>query len=167
MRVYYIDKFVYKSEKRYCVWYSDEVDGFLVEDNQVLCFGDVDSLKSYCYEQKIELDDDDVDSYDVGTIFDWLDEKTAGFDYVNLLNFWNVASDVAKSIAVDFYGDNNGIVLDIYNKIFYANNLPAMKGDHEDFIPTWDEEDLLELKKVMRDAVRIVCKFCLQAEIDS
>jgi hypothetical protein len=169
MRTYYVVNFVYLSKKQYCVWYTNDVDGLMVKGNQVLCFDDVNCLKSYCYEHKIELDldDDYVDSYDTGTIFDWLNGKTPGFDYVNLLNFWNMTSDVAKSVSVDFYGDTNGIVLDVYRKVFYANNIPVLKKNGEDFIPIWEEEELLELKKVMQDAVRIVCKFCFQIEIDS
>ena len=164
MRVYLAVEFVYLSKKRYCIWYPCEDSGFVVKDNQVLCFDDMNSLKAYCDEQKIELleDDDGIDLYDVGTIVDWLDGKTIGFDYVNLLNFWNIAIDITESVSVDFYGNTDGLVVDVYNKVFYANNLPILRGDGEFFVPTWDEEELLELKKVMADAVRIVCKFCLQ-----
>ncbi|MDR2522495.1 MAG: hypothetical protein LBC93_02175 [Synergistaceae bacterium] len=169
MRIYYAVEFVYLSKKRYCVWYSFDDCGFAVKDDQVLCFDDVSSLKSYCHEHQITIDDDggDLDSYNVGTILDWLGGKIPGFDYQILLNFWNITTDIAESVSVDFYGDTDGLVLDVYKKVFYANNLPILKGDGEDFIPTWDEEELLELKKVMQDAVRIVCKFCFQAEIGS
>jgi hypothetical protein len=168
IRIYYAIEFVYLSKKRYCVWYSSDNCGFVVKDNQVLCFDDVSSLKSYCYGHQIAIDDDggDLDSFNAGTILDWLGGKILGFDYQNLLNFWNITTDIAKSVSVNFYGDTDGLVLDVYDKVFYANNLPILKGDGEDFIPTWDEEELLELKKVMRDAVRIVCKFCFQVEID-
>jgi hypothetical protein len=169
MRVYCAVEFVYLNKKQYCVWYSFDDCGFVVKDNQVLCFDDVSSLKSYCYEHEIDIydDDDDLDSYDVGAILDWLVGKIPGFDYQILLNFWNIAIDIAESVSADFYGNTEGIVLDVYRKVFYANNLPILKKDGEDFIPTWDEEELLELKKVMQDAVRIVCKFCLQMEIEN
>jgi hypothetical protein len=172
MRIYYAVEFVYSSKKRYCVWYTDEADGFLLQDNQVLGFSDMDSLKAYCHKQKLLLDLElefggNITSYDIDKALTWTAKEFPDFDYNAMLNFWNATSDVANSVSVNFYGDSDGIVLDVYRKVFYANNLPSIKKDREDFIPTWDEEELLELKKVMRDAVRIVCKYCLHTEVES
>lgn len=80
-----------------------------------------------------------------------------------ILRFWNIASDMAYTLKESFIGDDDGmdcVILDVYNKLFYGTNPPALKKDSpEVYIPKWTKEERLILSNVMDDAIRIFYKY--------
>ena len=66
-----------------------------------------------------------------------------------ILRFWNIASDMAYTLKESFIGNDDGVdcvILDVYNKLFYGTNPPALKKDSpEVYIPTWTKEERLIL----------------------
>ena len=114
-------------------------------------------LKDFCRQADCSVSND-VAVYDADLISNWVKKKGKDVDCEELLNFWNITSDLARSANQAFYGDKDESVIDVYNKLFYGTNPASLKGDAEDYTPAWDEEDLSELRKVMEDCVRIVGK---------
>lgn len=152
---YYIVKFELDSKQLYCIWYTDDIDGFIVDQNTLIQFLSLDDLKQYCITNKIILNSFEVSDTNIDYFIGWIQSPQKAVDCQLFLDFWNTMADLASSIQQDFLGNEDGIYLDIYNKLFYGNNLPAIKGDAEEYIPTWDSEDIDALSKVIEDGVRL------------
>ena len=75
----------------------------------------------------------------------------AGCNY--FLNIWNMADDVARSLKLPFYGKRKS-ANDIYDRLFWGCNLPAMTPVGEKYIPDWTEFSVL--KKVIDESISII-----------
>lgn len=153
---YYIVAIKIWGKTFFCVWYTDVKDGFITKNNKLLSFADVFTLKKYCIQNNIKLSSFDIILYDIDFFIDWVKNSNDEVDCIKFLDFWNITADVSDSLNLYFLGNENGIVLDLYNKLFYGNNLPAIRGDGELYIPTWDCEDILILTKIIKDAISII-----------
>jgi len=155
MNEYYIVEFKTSEKSRFCIWYTNDVDGFVAEAQKVICFNSLQELKAFCCQAGYVLSKD-ITVYNVDCITDWIKTKNKVVDCSKLLDFWNITSDFARSTNQAFYGDTDGLVLDVYNKLFFGTNPPTLKGVAENYTPDWDEEDLNVLKKVMGECIEIL-----------
>jgi hypothetical protein len=69
-----------------------------------------------------------------------------------LLAFWNLADDVARSVNGPFE-NHGGVLEDVYNKLFFGNNLLAMTPRGEQFQAEWTEDELGVLRTRIETAV--------------
>lgn len=158
MHNYYPFFFKFGNMTCYCIWFSDEIDSFLVKDDKILCFPSIITLKHYADLNKICYMEE-ITGIDIERAISWLNTAEEYVDCKYMLEFWNAASDVSNSLGEYFMGNLDfGIVNDIYLKLFYGNNLPAVKGDEEDFIPEWNKNELETLIKVVNDGLRVIGK---------
>lgn len=156
MTEYFIVNFKFDNKFYYCIWFTNDVDGFVVSDNKVLCFENLDKLKSYCSMQKMCMDSK-ITLYDLDKVISYIDLGTSkDIEYKLYLNLWNLCSDLANTLSIDFCGDHDGIILDIYNLLFYGSNPPAMNDKCEEYLPEWDEEDITVLKKVLKSCYDLI-----------
>ena len=158
----YITAFILNRKKYYCIWYTDDFDGFETKDNKLIYFLSLEDLYNYCNINNIVLKDEEVIFDDINFFIDWLNNNIFEVDCNLFLNFWNTVGDVANSIKEDFYGNEDGKqneILDVYNRLFYGCNLEVMRGkDGEMYYPKWDEEDMQIIKSVVIDGIRILKK---------
>lgn len=156
MTEYFVVNFKFDNKFYYCIWFTNDEDGFVVRENKLLCFEELDKLKAYCNMQKICIDDNTT-LCDMDGVVSYINLRTTkDMEYKSYLNLWNVCSDLAHTLSIDFYGDYDGITLDVYNLLFYCSNPPAMNGKNEEYLPKWDEEDVAELKKVLKSCYDLI-----------
>ena len=156
MKEYYPFLFSLSGKDYYCIWYSDDKDGFLVDVNRILKFENQQKLCRYAKENNLTFQDDLTElSADIAV--DWLKEESNNIDCKYFLDFWNIIGDLAYSVHESFYGySENDLIISVYNKLFYGNNLPSIKGDGEDYYPTWSKDEVDVLIQVAKDGLRIV-----------
>ncbi len=154
MNQYYIVNFIMNRNNHFCLWYTDELDGFEVEDNKLIWFKQENNMKLFCYDKNITFSDG-VISFDIDQLSDMIKFKPEEFDCNLILDMWNIFSDVSKSVNLPFKGDND-MVLDIYSKIFYGNNLPAINTSGKKYIPIWNEEELEIIYEVLYQGICIL-----------
>lgn len=71
--------------------------------------------------------------------------------------FWNIFSDLARSVNCKFLGDNSdGDVEGIYQKLFYGCNLSAIRKDGETFSPEWNESEKRRLVEIFNNGFKIL-----------
>ena len=154
MTLYYKVAFIYKTRYLYTLWYTNDVDGLLNENKEMKYFNNENELNNYCVNKKINIEPDSIVLYNIDEI-----NKTKSDIYVNInceyiLNLWNITADIAETIGITFYGNENKIT-NIYNKVFYGNNLPSLRGDNEEYIPSWNKKEINILIKVLDDCYKI------------
>jgi hypothetical protein len=62
---------------------------------------------------------------------DWLNGVSKEIIPHDFLVVWNSVSDIAKTLNMQFKGNQrDSTVAEIYHKLFASNNLPSMNGEH-------------------------------------
>lgn len=160
MNEYYPFIFGINSKEHICIWFSKEDDGFLMEDGQLLTFESLEMLKSYARSNDLNIrDENHITKLSIDSIIEMWEEKKE-IDCVGLLNFWNAIGDIAKSAGLNFCGDTNELTY-LYNKLFYGNNLPVLRGvDGELYTPKLEDQELMQLNLLIEDGLRIL-EVCL------
>lgn len=64
-------------------------------------------------------------------------------------------SDFAGSIGHYFSGDEK-FYTEVYDKLFYGCNLPAIRGNGNLYIPKWNRNEIISIAKVMQNGMDIV-----------
>jgi hypothetical protein len=154
---YYPFLFVVDKKEYYCIWYSDDKDGFFTENNQIKVFDTEKMLFDYAKENKIQFMENRITSFSIDYTKSWLTRKNPMIDSIYFLNFWNHISDLANSVGETFYGDLREEVIDmVYNKLFWGNNLPAVTPKGKKYKPIWNGEQRKILVGIAKDGIRII-----------
>lgn len=156
---YYILPIKKDDVKYFTIWVGGEKDWILNNKNRVLLFQDYSNLESYMKEKEIIIvNDEPIKDYD----FDYISQFSKKQDNIKskeFLDFWNLMTDWAYSTNQQFLGDDdsNGLINDIYNKLFYGCNLPVLKKEEsEEYRPTWDNEEIEMLVKICDNGLSII-----------
>jgi hypothetical protein len=159
MRAYFPITFIVDNQPYCCIWYSDSVDGFIMEADKIKHFTNMSALISYVVSHNLKMAEETTVLFVDGFIH-WL-EAPSEIDCEEFLMFWNVVTDLANSSEFSFYGDHNTKILTtIYDKLFIGSHLPTKEAGNSLNAPVWDKGELLELTKVIEDGLGII-KGCL------
>ena len=157
MREYYCVKMEFQGNCLYTLWYSDDEDGVLIEKSKIIIFSTISELKEYTIANKLYTPDDSVTEYDFDIINKWAEKPSELIDSKMFIDYWNIFSDISKSIGIPFIGNfDTGITIDIYNKLFYGSNVSAIRCDGEMYQPEWSEEELNQLAKIMKNGISLL-----------
>ena len=146
----------------FSIWYSNGGKDGLVCNNEkeILCFLDESAALLYLSEKDLHLYDpkDAPTIYDIDRLEAWIHSDSATVDCNEILNFWNMFTDVSYTTGVKFKGDKKKKLTNlIYNKLFYGLNLPSIKPeDEEDWMPVWDKRQLKIMKSIMENGLNIL-----------
>jgi hypothetical protein len=144
-------------ETVYFLWMGDDwaKDLVLVSDDRVVLFPDVKSAREFATHQRLPFAPEEPGRpFDFDAAAAWLSDGGTP-DAEILLNIWNLAGDVARSVEKPFE-DRSGELDAIYNKIFAGNNLPAMTPPGEHYEPEWDLEELALLRRIIGQGVDLI-----------
>ena len=146
---YYSYWYRLNNEDSFLIWFSNEKDGVVVDENGfVPSFGKKSDLKNYCEKNQIKVDLDNSNLTNLDTIKNWLDKGGKLEDYNLYLDTWNLFEDIAISTNGNFDKDK-AVTNDIYDRIFWGCNLPAVTPEGESFTPTWTKKELKIIHKTL------------------
>ena len=143
------------NQTEYCtLWYTDEIDGFLQDENKkIKFFANVGEAKAFTESKGYSIDSEVLQITD--DILKKLDMQI--LDCNVIITCWNILSDMAKSIDCDFLGDSKSEeIQNIYDKLFYGCNLPSLKKSGEDFLPKWADDEKNLIKKVLKNGFEVL-----------
>lgn len=144
----------------YVVWYNDERDGFVRDDaGRIQAAMTLDALMC-----TVDLRDElwgsrEPFDYDFDQIRGWCNAPTSSdIDCNTFLNVWNFFDDLAR---LHEGGDSPCIRLSrssasCYDKLFWGNNLPAVTPVGERFDPSWNEEEVAEIRSVFEAGLELL-----------
>lgn len=161
MRIFTVDEekkhfavlFIYEYEQHYSIWISDDQDSLMTENEKIILFSDMLSLKKYCERKRLSLEEG-IAEYDIDKLAGWVDEESSTIDVSFILDFWNVFMDVSNSVKELFVG-NEEEYSDLYRKLFYGNNLPTINTSENDYIPVWNEHEVDQIKFIMKSGIKL------------
>ena len=101
-------------------------------------------------------------SFQLDTIENWIEKPTGKLDCELILDARNMFSDLLKASGDPFRsGSDDGITLDVCNKLFYRANLPVIRRDGEKHTPAWENKDLYALKAVLEEGLSVLKKLIM------
>lgn len=148
---YYIVQFIITSYNYYTIWHTDNNDEFVTKNKKILSFNNLEEVIQYAKLHSIELHEY-ITCYDIDRLMDDIDTK---IDCNYIINFWNIISDIAKSIQINFCGDSD-FYNSVYEKLLYGCNLNALNKSHYD--PIWTNEEIDKIKYVVNIGYKLLCK---------
>ena len=94
--------------------------------------------------------------WDIDKFILWCgNEKSINCNCDDILNFWNICSDVFKSVKKHFIG-NEPMYDYLYEKIFSANDLFGNNNVSYSTLLEFSYKDIISLKKVIRNGIEII-----------
>lgn len=148
----YLVNLQFDKKDHFCIWATDldglAEDRLLEKNNRIISFATEKECRDYAANKKLILTDDAVAAYN-------LDNNDFSDDCSAMLDKWNIMNDAANSVDIRFEG-NKLIYDDLYNKIFFGCNLPAIRRDGEEYIPIFSDEDKTAIKKIFVQGFDII-----------
>jgi hypothetical protein len=141
----------------FLLWVSDDwaLNRVLACAGRVVSFSDEESAREYALAENLTLaPKEELRLHDLDSAVSWLEADTEP-DCRLLLAIWNLAGDVARSVNEPFE-DRGEVLDDVYNKLFFGNNLPSMTPAGEQYHPEWTEEELRLLRATIQIAVDLI-----------
>lgn len=135
---------------------SSEVDSFFLnKDGKISLFESVECLKDFAKKEAITINLEENQVLNLDYIKEWSLSKGGEIDCEEVLHAWNFFDDICNTLNLPFEGKVRDSVTDkIYDKLFFGNNLPAIKPDDvPDYIPIWIPEEEKRLSEVLSNGM--------------
>lgn len=149
--------FLSQEQNYYGIWYSDETkDGFLTQNNDMLTFESEKAAFEFIRFHTSYRKPATTTIYDMDKVQRMIDLRQP-LDACVILEIWNIAGDLAGSVKTSFLGDLKDDLTDqIYDKLFYGNNLPEINTSGKIYTPQFTEEEWQKLKDILTDAISVI-----------
>ena len=136
----------------YVIWHSNDHDGLVREAGRLVSFPSLTDLEAYSGTHGLTLQPDEPVLYDWDALARWCDAPVASAIAPHaFLNAWNMLLDVQPpggEPGLFQHAHERGGTL--YDKLFRANNLPAMTPPGAEYEPMWTRADVAMLAQLLR-----------------
>ncbi len=133
----------------FLIWYSSEnEDRIISSDDELEIFNSLDELINFSKSQLLRLNlEEEISFYDL--------DKSTDNDIEEVLNLWNLFTDIAISVNISFLGDIHGQIRnDVYNKlcddVIWKKEIAFFTDKEQEFI----KEALIEGKEIIRQEIK-------------
>lgn len=169
-RIYYPVRYRLDYKERWLLWYTlgegegDEPDSVVVDENgKMLVFRSRQSLMAYAHAEELALAAENESAFfNLDNVVKWLGRKRpAELNCVEFLNAWNLLADVSASVGGSFDPDK-ARTRQIYHKLFWGNNLPAVTPAGKHYTPQWPGRESRVIRKVLREGLFLFRECAIQ-----
>lgn len=137
------------------IWFSDEVNGvYSNSENKFPVSGNLAILGKYAESRKLFIKNEEPVFYDLDKLEETLGRTKFKVNCVNFLNAWNLFDDVSHSINENFNSDRKA-TKQIYEKLFWGNNLPAVTPEGKYYKPVWRKKEREIIRTVLLNGITI------------
>jgi hypothetical protein len=150
-REYYNLLFRLDNQNSYLIWFEgeNEPDGVVIDDNgKVPSFHDNEDLLNYATSLSLSVSTDSAVLHNIDTVSAFLERKDETVYCKNFLEAWNLFEDVSQSVGGNFDIDRK-LTVNIYEKLFWGNNIPAVTPDAESYEPIWTKREVKVIREVL------------------
>lgn len=157
MAKYYLTKIIYNGLTYFLIWYSNDEDGFLLFDQQLLVFFSVEEANTFADKEHI-IFEKGITVFDLSEIIELINNVEISQNCRILIDIWHFFSDLSKSLNEEFIGDyNDEEIIYIYNKLFYGSNLELLKN--EEYHPSFNVDEKHKCWEIFESGLSILNKY--------
>ncbi|MGF6907886.1 hypothetical protein [Fusobacterium sp. PH5-44] len=153
MNKYYWCVFILNKVKYYCLWCSKSEEFFKSEE-KLIYFTNMDDMRKMIKLEKLVIGEG-IAEYDCERLEKY--GKNYFIPPAEILDFWNILTDISLSLNVDFLGNERNKSIDkIHSKLFYGCNLPTVTPENMEYIPIWGKKEVKKIKRIIEDGISIL-----------
>lgn len=143
------------NRKLFVVWCTDDYDYLLLSEQGMVCtFHSLSDLQSFAQKKGFALFDDNIAELNLDQLRQWLESPSrTNIDPVLCLNAWNLFTDFRSAQNQRNMNLEDKEHLELYNKVFFANNLPSMTPPGSSFNPKWSKSEVKQLHTILEDGI--------------
>ena len=153
------------NNSRWIVLWMDSEESYDSEiyyaNGQLMAFTDLQSTIDYARDHGIVLEKEADITVELDSVITWMNLPPAEAIPVelilNVLNFLDDAMPIGSE-REDFRG--NSAERDVYDKVFHANNLPAITPVNEKYIPIWSDNEIKILCRILQNGISHFVRVC-------
>jgi hypothetical protein len=158
-RRFYACSFRLDAVEHFFLWYSREEaspdpDRVLLDDaRRLVTLGSLEALTAYAAGESFALEPGLCATYDFDSLIGWCSRPSKrGVDCKTFLGAWNLFDDMLLSSGRSKLLFDGVETFDeqVYDKLFWGNNIPAMTPEGQSYEPIWSKHEL----SIMVDAFR-------------
>ena len=140
------------------IWFTNEWDGVVLDESgSLLAFRDLSDLRGYAANHGFNLQEEESEPLDLDEAALWLKSPTTdGIVCAEFLDSWNLFDDIARSILDSAFPRLSKDASEVYDKLFWGSNLPAMTPPGEHFDPIWSGREVEELRRVLATGIMML-----------
>jgi hypothetical protein len=157
-RIYSALKYRLDHLDAFLIWYINDVDGFVLDDRQrALSFRNLSVLQEWVSMHGYVVETEEQGSlHDLDTTQQWSANPSPDtVDCIAVLNAWNLFLDIRASIEQRNVMRDDPENNDIYDKVFFGNNLSAITPPGEHYTPLWSEDEVMRLSRLLTEGLRL------------
>ena len=167
MAKYYLTKIIYNGLTYFLIWYSNDEDGFLLFDQQLLVFFSVEEANTFADKKHI-IFEKGITVFDLSEIIELVNNVEISQNCRILIDIWHFFSDLSKSLNEEFIGDyNDEEIIDIYNKLFYGRasdgdclkTVPFLLLKNEEYHPSFNVDEKHKCWEIFESGLSILNKY--------
>lgn len=156
--VYYGTTLLVRGVPLFLAWVDVDTGRILTKGGSLWIFDSMEKRGELLQKQGMRREDDES-VYDIDGVADWLKNPSDTVPANELNLFWNLCDDIARSTHRYFYGNQRTRTIDaVYDKLFFACNLPAIRGDGEEYVPVWRKQERKLLRQVIYSGLSLLQK---------
>lgn len=158
MSEHYIVRFTWREALHFVIWYTNSEDGIVVNNGKPVVFNDIDECKQFAHLSGIAILEESLNRYDFDRISEWVSAPKADLiESDHFLDAWNLVDDIVSSLDDDVsYGVTKDEEQNVYDKLFWANNLPAVTPEDSEYVPMWTSEEINALALSLSRGLKII-----------
>lgn len=148
-----------QGKTRVAIWHDQGTGGLCMKEGRILSFACEEDAFLYAEKEEFILEPHPAPLYDLDKLSRWLRGVENEVECEWLLNFWNLCSDAAGSIGQAFLGDQkNQEFNDLYDKLFFGCNLPALRENGERYIPAFSQKEIYRIRVILKNGLRLLLR---------
>lgn len=139
-------------KRRYLIWIPSETDGVEVSTQGFIpSFPDIKSLRRYAQTKGYIVEREKPILHNLDRIVLWLKNSNTPVDCKDVLAAWNLFSDIAASFPrrSSAFKKIDKKFPNIYEKMFWGNNLPSVTPKGKSYEPIWSTAELKAIGRLM------------------
>jgi hypothetical protein len=136
----------WRGEERLLLWQPGNIDSVAVgSEGHVQSFAGLADLNRFAHVHALQIEQEEPKLHNLDSVQAWARGKEPDVNCDETLNAWNLFRDIANSVegpCKESFEKLDSDMSEVYNKIFWGNNLPATTPRGERFVPTWSAEEI-------------------------
>ena len=141
----------------FLLWYSNEHDGVVVDsEGWIPSFRTESALFAYADTLSIAVQPEEPLLHDLDVVQLWLaNPQPQRVDPQGFLSTWNLFGDVARALPAfgARFTERDSLLGPLYDKLFWANNLPSVTPEGAVFAPEWSTIEIGEFTALLREGL--------------
>lgn len=149
---YYLVTFISKKENYYFIWTTSDNEIFLTKDDKLIFWKIIKDVEDFMVKNNIVFSQNDEIVFDLDCFEKWCCSSIHNVDCENILNLWNIFTDLYSSVNKKYIGSESEFD-EIYEKLFYGNNLQTVNTTNKHYIPTFSDDEIDMIKEIIMEGI--------------